>query len=404
MTTWNRDGAGALVFWIVSVTSGVCARTAGLWRRCGSAVVAWMAIWAVGCGGTGSTGAPGPDASRDVLRGDQESVTVDSGPSDAARDATTDSATSDATSDDAGSNTITAACAASAKGYCSKYLSCNELELEYFYGSLETCEQRVEQFCPNQYSAPGTTAPPSESEAEACAQATSDQTCAQFLTGVLPPACLGHAGSESTGAPCEYNGQCQSDFCSVASGSFCGTCQLAPSIGQACDSMYGCANGLVCAYTSCPIDGGPCTDEERSICFKPRGEGGECDNLPDCEAPLICVGRACTSLIPEGSPCDGGGCAITEGLVCATNPDGGAQTCVQEKFAPAGAECNTTASPPTFCAASGSCRSTTGEAAVVGTCVAAAADGQSCKNALCMPPAICVSGTCQAPVPASSCK
>jgi hypothetical protein len=363
----------------------------GRWQSGGGPWAAWMAIGAVGCGGTGNTGVQAQDASTDV-RGDQESVTVDSGLSDAARD----------TTDDAGSNTITTACAAFANVYCSKYSSCDDGEFENYFGSLGTCEQRFEQFCPDQYSAPGTTASPSD--VEACAQSTSDQTCGQFLTGVLPAACLMLAGNESTGAPCEYNGQCQSDFCSVAPGSFCGTCQLAPTIGQACDSLFGCANGLICANTTCPIDGGSCTGAQRSICFKPRGEGGECDNLPDCESPLICVGRACTSLLPNGSPCDGGGCDITEGLYCVAKQDGGAQTCVQATFASAGAECNSTTTPPTLCGASGSCQSVTGATASVGTCVAAAADGQSCANALCLPPALCISGTCQAPVPASSCK
>jgi hypothetical protein len=398
MTTWNRDGAGALVFWIVSVTSGLCARTAGLWRRCGGAVVAWMAIWAVGCGKIGNADVQGQDASQDVLRGDQESVALDSSPSDAAGNATSDSAASDA---------ITAACAAFANVYCSKYSSCDGTDFGEFFGSLGICEQRFEQFCPDQYSAPGTTASPSD--VEACAEATSDLTCGQFLTSVqvqtfiFPPACQMPAGSESTGAPCEYNAQCSSGFCSVVSG-FCGTCQIRVSIGQMCDSMVGCANGLICANTSCPIDGGPCAGALRPICFKPRGEGGECDTEPDCEPPLACVGRACTSVLPEGSPCDGGGCGFTQALVCRAKEDGGPQTCVQATFAPAGAECNYTTTPPTFCGAFGSCQSVTGADANVGTCAAAAADGQSCVNALCLYPALCISGTCQAPPPASSCK
>jgi hypothetical protein len=364
----------------------------GRWQSGSGVWAAWMAIWAVGCGGTGNTGVQGQDASKDVLRGDQESVTVDSSPSDAARDTTSDSAASD---------DITTACAAFANVYCSKYSSCDEIEFGNYFGTLGTCEQRFEQFCPDQYSAPGTTASPSD--VKACAEATSDLTCGQFLTGVLPPACQVPAGSESMGAPCEYSGQCSSGFCSVASG-FCGTCQVGASIGQACESMFGCTSGLVCANTSCPIDGGPCAGALHPICFKPRGEGGECDNNPDCEPPLICVGGACTSLLPEGSPCDGGGCDITEALYCAAKADGGAQTCVQATFVAAGAECNSTTSPPTLCGASGSCQSVTGAAASVGTCVAAAADGQSCANAQCLPPALCISGTCQAPPPASSCK
>jgi hypothetical protein len=155
----------------------------GRWQSCGRALTAWMAIWAVGCGGTGNTGVQGQDASKDVLRGDQESVTVDSSPSDAARDATSDSVASDA---------VTTACAASAEAYCSIYLSCETFAFESYFGNLATCEQRLEQFCPDQFSAPGTAASPSD--VEACVRATSDQTCGQFLTNVLPPACLGPTG------------------------------------------------------------------------------------------------------------------------------------------------------------------------------------------------------------------
>jgi hypothetical protein len=125
---------------------------------------------------------------------------------------------------------------------------------------------------------------------------------------------------------------------------------------------------------------------------------------PDCEPPLSCVHGACASLLQEGAPCDGGGCDIAEALYCVAKKDGGAQTCVHATFVPAGATCNSTTSPPTLCAALGSCRSVTGAAASVGTCVAAAADGQSCTNAPCLPPALCIGGTCQVPVPASSCK
>jgi hypothetical protein len=391
MTIWNRDGAGALVFWIVSVASGLCARTVGLWRRCGGAVAAWISIGAVGCGGTGNTGPSGaPDASNDVLRGSEASVTLDSSSQDASQDATTDSGESD---------TIPGACAVYAKGFCSTYLSCEAFTFESIYGSVATCEQRVEQFCPDNFAAPGTGVTPSS--LAACGLGISNQTCAQALTEYAP-GCVWH-GSESMGASCEYDAQCQSGFCEVASGSVCGTCQPLVSLGQACDSAYDCANGLICATTSCPVDGGACTGTEQAICFDPRGAGSVCDTPTDCESPLGCVKGVCASLLENGAPCDGGGCDTLAALYCAAKLEGGAQTCVQATFAPAGAPCNSTTSPPTLCAASGSCRSTTGEAAVVGTCVAAAADGQSCANALCMPPAICVSGICQAPVPASSC-
>jgi hypothetical protein len=392
MTTWNRDSAGALVFWIVSVTSGLCSRTVGLWRRCGSAVAALISIGAVGCGGTGSTGAPGPDASNDVLRGSETSVAPDSSSLDAPRGTTMDSATSDATS--------TSACAVSAEVYCAKYQSCEESQFGIYYGTLAICEQRVEQFCPDQFVAPGSTVTPSE--LEACAQEMSDQSCSDFLTSVNPPACA-WVGTESTGAACEYDAQCQSGLCNVLAGSFCGTCQVAPSVGQPCDALFDCVNGLECTTTKCPGDGGACTGAELQICVKPMGAGSACDTSIECQSPLSCVQGACASLPQLGAPCDNSACDGTKSLICATNPDGGTQECVQEKFAPAGDPCNSTAFPPIYCAASGSCQSTTGETAGVGTCAAVPADGQPC-NALCMPLAYCVGGTCQAPVPASSCK
>jgi len=240
-------------------------------------------------------------------------------------------------------------------------------------------------------------------ELEACAQAMSDQSCSDFLTSVNPPACMWE-GTESMGASCEYDAQCQSAFCNVPAGSFCGTCQVAPSVGQPCDTPFDCVNGLECTTTQCPGDGGACTGGARSICVDPMGAGSACDNPVECESPLSCVQGACASLLELGAPCDNGMCDSAKGLICAINPDGGAQACVQATFVPTGDPCNSTGFPPTFCGASGSCQSATGVAANVGTCAAAPADGQPCGNALCMPLAICVGGTCLAPVPASSCK
>jgi hypothetical protein len=178
MTTRNRESAGALVFWIVSATKSLRAHKVGLSRRWGSAVAAWMSIWAVGCGGSGSTGAPGPDASNDVLPGSETSVALDSSSLDAPEGTTTDSATSDV-------DPSTTACAVSAEVYCSKFLSCQEAQFGLYFGDVATCKQRVEQFCPDQFVAPGSTVTPAE--LEACAQAMSDQSCSDFLTSVNPP-------------------------------------------------------------------------------------------------------------------------------------------------------------------------------------------------------------------------
>jgi hypothetical protein len=365
--------------------------TFGGWRRRSAVLTACLSV---GCGGTGSNGEHGRlDASDELLPGLEASVardsSGDSSPPNAGLDATSDGATS-------GSDAITMACTAFATAYCSKFQSCEETEFEGAFDSIATCEQRTEQFCPDDFSAPGTGATPSA--VESCAQATSALTCAQFVGPSTPAACVWQ-GSEATGAPCEYSFQCQSEFCGIASG-FCGTCQGPPSsaLGHACTQLADeCATGLACELTGCLGDGGACT----GICITPMGAGSACQTPTNCTYPLICLNGVCASPLELGAPCPGvAGCDPAKGLYCVVGSDGGGQTCEQTTFSAAGGPCNESGSAT--CAGAAECRFT--GASDTGTCVAPAPDGQPCTGGACTPPALCIAGICQAPPPASSCK
>ena len=349
----------------------------------------WLVLALAGCGGSGGAGA---DSGNAQVEG---GVVDSSGPSDAGVDGAVGG---DA---DAGDDAASRACDAYAQAYCAKLGSCEGLAFETVFGSAQACQQRVAQFCPDRFVAPGTGTTPSAMTA--CAAAITAQSCGAFRTG-LPAACVAK-GSRGAGQACRYDAQCQSSFCSVPVGSpQCGTCQPSAAEGEACDpSVANCANGLVCADSGCTSDGSPCSGTRQTICVSPREEGEACHVSADCVPPLRCFQDLCVMPAELGGPCTGNGCDDTGALYCASSADGGSSTCVGASFAAVGAACNSISQSPVLCEGSGSCRSLTGTAADVGKCAAPAADGQSCIDALCVPPAACVSGICQPPVTASSC-
>ncbi len=303
---------------------------------------------------------------------------------------------------DAAGDASVSACNDFANAYCQRYQSCDSLAFALAFGDVSLCVARISPWCENQFGAPGGTL--TVSAREACTGATAAQSCATFFSD-NPPECS-WSGTEEAGAPCAYSLQCANGFCLIPANTFCGTCLAPLQSGDSCDpNAQQCANGLVCGKVACPASGGTCPGAAQWQCVSPgAGVGEPCTNWAACAWPIICDGTQCIQPPGLGASCDPTGlCDDTQNLYCAASSDAGGRTCDKATYVPAGMACDLSASQPQLCLASASCRSVTGTPTLVGTCAAAAADGQSCANALCVPPSICVNGTCQAPAAASSC-
>jgi hypothetical protein len=261
------------------------------------------------------------------------------------------------------------------------------------YGSESTCQSRVAANCEDSLGAPGTGA--TTTTETACTSALQSLSCTDVLAGTDPTACQPPVGTVAMGQPCSFNGQCTTQYCLVALGSICGTCQAAPQPGAAC-SVNGCAEGQVCVASS-----GTCQTAVTAVgatcsATSPCGPGLACVTVRttmSCQALGAAVGVACAArndLLPD--------CDHRLGLTC----DTGSHKCVQDTYATAGNACGPTDGGYVDCENGGACN-TTG-AGTDGTCEAPAADGAACDPsgaAPCLVPAVCVTmtgssvGTCE---------
>jgi hypothetical protein len=292
---------------------------------------------------------------------------------------------------------IDQACTTSAAAQCAKVQSCNPASLEASYGDLATCQARVKLGCMTSLMAPdtGNTA----ERTTACAQAYATYACDDYRNHVnIPDACLQATGARADGAGCVYAAQCGSGFCAIQPGDTCGVCQIAPSIGDACDNLTSCGQGLICASDS-------------QTCVTYAASGDTCGYGAPCGAGLSCVapGGSGTDGVCEpagvkvGATCDGSrktgpSCDSALELYC----DGVTKRCASTQYESSGT-CgyDATSGSYTSCSA-GSCQS--------GACVARASDGMECDPSLgtaaCVSPARCTNdvtttSTCQLPAPDS---
>lgn len=370
------------------------------WLRSG--IVA-IALQAAACGSGGPTDRPRTDAGTSEEETDAGTSEAETDADASALSAAIDGASYADANPEAEADASGSACDDFANAYCQRYQSCDSLAFALAFGDASLCVARESPWCQNQFgSAGGTLSVPS---LEACTRATAAQSCATFFSE-NPPECS-WAGTEEAGAPCAHDLQCAGGFCFVPANAFCGTCRAPLHAADPCDpeARRQCANGLVCGKVACPANGGPCTGTEQWQCVAADGGAGDpCTNWAACTWPLVCDGIHCVQPPGPGESCPMGQCDDTQDLYCAASPDGGARTCDRATYVPAGMPCDLSASHPLLCSASATCRSVTGTPTLVGTCMAAAADGQSCLDALCVPPSICANGVCQAPALAASCQ
>ena len=286
---------------------------------------------------------------------------------------TTSTTTATASSSSGGGVTAAEACDAVAAGVCSKLTSCSPFLVQIQYGDEAACRARNVITCPANFTAPGSTTTPEI--AKACGDAIATISCDDLFERNLPAECDLNPGTLSNGDACGREVQCESKYCNNA-GKACGVCAKVASAGDACGESDDCAKGLICAQGKCIV----------------RGDAGaSCDAATPCKATLACSGGKCATPAGAGEACDmkDNNCDNLQGLSCNTM-----SVCQKIKLAEPGEVCGLVGTDYIACSNGGHCKTDGG---MMGTCLAAADDGEACDAVAgpkCMPQAVCTSGLC----------
>jgi hypothetical protein len=286
---------------------------------------------------------------------------------------------------------------------CQNLAQCDSVEMEIeFAGSVDSCVASFGPQCATAFTINGTGVTPST--LEACASATSDEACADYLGQVSPAACALPPGTLANGVPCFEDAQCQGGECNFGTttgvpaesdaGAACGTCTQKPSSPPAtgCEAA-GCPHGQACVTSVTPTGG------ETSACVTAVAQGTPCGTSAPCQSGLVCGSTTeaeptCQPPPVAGQPCLGATCA--NGLLCGNDGN-----CAAPQFISLGGSCSLLSAPDAgvqICAG-GDC--------VGGVCVAYAALGASCGlfgDPTCAPGLSCASGRCasdETPIPAA---
>jgi hypothetical protein len=281
------------------------------------------------------------------------------------------------------------------------------------YGDLQTCVAREALACASRLAAPKTGETPAT--VEGCVAKFDTYSCVELFENVPPSDCI-VVGGLPDGAPCLFDGQCQSAVCVGTKAALCGTCGNPPGAGEdcsatpcvrgdrcvaathtcvdlvtfnsTCNASLVCAAGLTCvASARDAADAGDAGDAGQ--------QGRDAGMTPmRCENARARVGDSCA-----GPP----GCDPTRGLYC-----GADQLCAAVAYG--GAGCGLLPDGTRAGCVAGSCDTGSGPASAtdMGACVPFAPDGYPCDTAIgpgCMAPARCVAGpdstagTCVIPQP-----
>lgn len=309
-----------------------------------------------------------------------------------------------------GGVTATQACSDWATARCARWDACsNTTYVDIHYGSQAACVSASEQTCATSLAATATAATPAFFEG--CAQATTNESCADLFGANPPAACASLAGPGAVGATCFAAAQCASTYCAVPDDATCGTCAAVPAAGATCgtDADCGSRGGLVCS--------------DLGTCVALGAASASCDKDHPCGPDLSCVGAdpkkltmgTCQAAVSmPGASCDptqatGPGCDATLQLKC----DAATSQCVAASLVASGTCGDLGGGVVGKCEAAGTCVLPEADAgpdggdagtATSGTCLAAAAMGSPCDSAggpACAPPGKCASedggtaGTCQ---------
>lgn len=297
------------------------------------------------------------------------------------------------------------ACADYSASLCNKASQCAAGIVDEVYGDTTTCIDRASSQCEQALALNDTGDTPDF--VDRCAKAYDAVSCSDAFDNNLPAACKRTTfGKVGDGGACGTDGQCMSGVCQTTLTTGCGICIEPVAVGAACKATSDCQAGLVCAAAT----------SSGAVCVAPAGEGQTCSTttLPivPCQSGLLCNGGSCVAPLAAGSACDPSPgkslCDGASGYYCNSK-----QTrCVLATFAQPGQPCGLDIGTGNVTACAGGGTTGTGlgtcmnidKTTLQGTCAAAAADGAACDNTkgpFCLPPALCMNGTCTVVDPSS---
>jgi hypothetical protein len=284
-----------------------------------------------------------------------------------------------------GGGSVSASQAASdvATASCALVEQCAPALVELEWGTPGTCVSRLTGVYAGTVASTGTSDTPSQ--IEACAQALPSVTCDAVLGRNLPAPCRAQPGSLANGAACGDDSQCSGGRCSVPSNQTCGVCAALAEAGGACSVDGDCDHGLACA---------------KGQCAAYVVAGGSCDATHPCVPTLACKNGACATPDPAGTSCTPNApdtCDNLHGVFCNSQ----SSQCQAIGYANAGGACGFVSGTLTVCQGGGTnvvaeCKGLA-VTSPTGTCQLTAADGASCNASagpFCVPPSVCVNGTC----------
>ncbi|MGZ6092350.1 MAG: hypothetical protein ACXWUG_10045 [Polyangiales bacterium] len=311
---------------------------------------------------------------------------------------TTDGGTSD-TGGEGGTSGVSRdqACTDALKAICGQYEKCLPLLVSAGFGDEAKCEERLKAGCVAGFDAPGNSSTPDR--LDACAKALDKVATCDVLGGASTPECTPLPGTLADGAGCTDDGQCKSTWCAKNDEATCGKCVKLTAAGDPCFDTgkksdgtedKKCSRGL-----SCNASG---------TCVKAAAKGESCSATTPCALSLACFGSKCVDAGKAGAKCDSAGvtdppCDFAQGVYCSPVD----KVCKLFQYGKAGESCGLVGAEFKICTAGAKCSA---DGAMMGTCVAPAADGSACdltKKIGCLAPAQCEGGVCKLPS-AASCK
>ena len=270
-------------------------------------------------------------------------------------------------------------CADSASAICETYRACIPTYFSQWYGDMDTCVTTLAAIsCRFRLNAPGTGDTPAT--IAACAAARRVARCPEIFENEVV-ACLPQRGTLANGAKCATSSQCQSQYCTLAFGSDCGTCAPTVAAGGKCTGAVGeCAGSLQCVS---------------GVCGTHPKVGEDCTFVP-CRFGLACPSGLCREPAKAGESCASNWCDTRGDLVCRND------ICERWQYVGSGERCDIEVGP--HCSRASICKASPGSTS--GTCLPPAAEGQACDEVTgpaCVPWTNCRMGVCKVP-DSTSCK
>jgi hypothetical protein len=252
-----------------------------------------------------------------------------------------------------------------ARVHCAGLAFCAPGSLELDFGDQAGCEAQYRAYYVLSAMLPGSGI--SATTLAACAAQESGLTCGDFLSSRVGLGCQ-IQGTKAVNEPCQEDSQCESSFCPGPTRG-CGTCQLVPGFGDACQQGR-CGPGLVCGASD--------------TCVASAALGTPCSASAICEIGN-CVAGTCQPRQQLGASCDNTSlfCDFAHALTCSSGK------CVTFTIGKEGETCAAAPGQIRGCQNNAGCSG--------GVCKAPPAIGESCDDThgpSCTPPQVCRDGTC----------